>query len=140
MATKSYNNFEGGYTREQALWQEDLCQMVQGSRNVEIFPKEDEGYGVRSMLGNTQYAVIENKAIYNLHEYETAEDRYLLAHTGDTVQELNETLKTWTVLKSGLTTSATVASLVDLVIDDIKIGRARLNSSHLKLSRMPSSA
>ena len=30
MVTRSYNNFEGGYTREQALWQEDLCQMVQG--------------------------------------------------------------------------------------------------------------
>ena len=41
MVTKSFNNFEGGYTREQALWQEDLCQMVQGSRNVEIFPSSD---------------------------------------------------------------------------------------------------
>ena len=125
MVTKSFNNFEGGYTREQALWQEDLCQMVQGSRNVEIFPKEDEGYGVRSMLGNTQYAVIADKAIYNLHEYETSDNRYLLAHTGDTVQELNETLKTWTVLKSGLTLTATTASLVDLVIDDITTSTRR---------------
>ena len=125
MVTKSFNNFEGGYTREQALWQEDLCQMVEGSRNVEIFPKEDEGYGVRSMLGNTQYAVIADKAIYNLHEYETESNRYLLAHTGDTVQELNETLKTWTVLKSGLTVTATTASLVDLVIDDINTSTRR---------------
>src|SRR5574344_579226 len=125
MTTQSFNNFEGGYTREQALWTEDICQMVQGSRNVEIFPKEDEGYGVRSMLGNTQYATISGKSIYNLHEYKTTDNRYLLAHTGDTVQELNETLKTWTVLKSGLTTSATVASLVDLVIDDITTSTRR---------------
>src|SRR5574344_912311 len=99
--------------------------MVQGSRNVEIFPKEDEGYCVRSMLGNKQYAVISGKSIYNLHEYETVDNRYLLAHTGDTVQELNETLKTWTVLKSGLTTSATTASMVDLVIDDITTSTRR---------------
>lgn len=125
MTTQSFNNFEGGYTREQALWAEDLCQMVQGSRNVEIFPKEDEGYGVRSMLGNAQYAVISGKSIYNLHEYKTVDNRYLLAHTGDTVQELNETLKTWTFLKSGLTTSATTASMVDLVIDDITTSTRR---------------
>lgn len=73
------------------------------------------------MFGNTQYAVIADKAIYNLHEYETTDDRYLLAHTGDTVQELNETLKTWTVPKSGLTVTATVASMVDMVIDDIQL-------------------
>ena len=126
MTTQSFNNFEGGYTREQAVWQENLCQMVNGSRNVEVFPKDDEGYGIRSMLGNKQYAVIADKSIYNLHEYSTVDDKYLLAHTGDTVQELaSESLKTWTVLKSGLTVSAMTASLVDLVIDDITTSTRR---------------
>ena len=100
MTTQSFNNFEGGYTREQASWSETLCQMVQGSKNVEIFPKDNDGYGVRSMLGNREYAKITGKSIYNLHEYSTIDEKYLIAHTGDTVQELDETLKTWSELKT----------------------------------------
>lgn len=88
MVTKSFNNFEGGYTREQALCAR-FVQMVEGFAMLRYFQRRMRVMAFALVL---EYSIRNHydKAIYNLHEYETTSDRYLLAHTGDTVQELNE--------------------------------------------------
>jgi len=125
MTTQSFNNFAGGYTREQALWTEDICHLIEGSRNIDIFPKQDDGYGIKPIAGNRLFSTITGKSIYNLAQYTDIDDKYLIAHTGDTVQEFNEADDTWRVLKSGLTSTAKNASMVNLALDTITVNYKR---------------
>lgn len=122
MSTKSFKDFSGGYTRESAVFTEKICQLVYPSQNIDIYPKEDEGYGIKGMDGNTVHSEIEEKSIYNLWDYTSGEDEYLIAHTGDTVQIYNETTDEYTVLKDELDDSALNSSFDTLEAYDISEG------------------
>lgn len=108
--TLSFNNFSGGYTRENAQMSRSLCNFVQGSQNIDIVSQQDAGFGFEVMKGNTQFASIAGKSIFNIWEHLGSDDKYCIAHTGDTVQIFNERTGIFTPIKEGLTVAATKAS------------------------------
>jgi len=124
--TLSYNNFSGGYTRENAIMSEKFCNFVQGSQNIDIVSQQDSGFGFEVMKGNSEYAEITDKPICNLWVYQGKDDKYSIAHTGDTVQVLNEKTGRYNPIKEGLDASVTKASFDTLELTTLGLGTRHL--------------
>lgn len=115
---KTYDNFSGGYTCEQAYFTEKIVSFIGDSKNIDIYASSNNnGYGFKKMLGNTLFQTIEGEKIVGLFKYEYAKDKtYLIIHTvNDTEGKIyyldnNSNVK---LLKRGLDKNAKNGSFIN---------------------------
>ena len=118
LSQKTYNNFSGGYTSEQAYFEEKLVSFIGDSNNIDIYAtSNNNGYGFKKILGNIEYLKIAGEKIVGLFKYEYAKNKsYLVIHTvNDTEGKLyyvddNSNIK---ILKRGLDKDARNGAFVN---------------------------
>lgn len=104
MTMQSFNNFAGGYTTQQAQYTPKAQQFVSGSKNIDIYPLEENGFGFGKIAGNTEFFQIPDEKVITLFDYDTGDNNYLLTHTyAGKVYEYNESTAENTAIITGLT-------------------------------------